>query len=147
VVRRPPELDPLIAVVPADARFRPVAAAYLAAQAVLGLTWWALLSTSPPVRSWFELAAEQRRGLDAFVLADLAIFVGGSAASAVLVWRSSSAAPLVVAFTAGGTAYATLYLLAWVLGGGTGGAGLVPMVLATAATTAIAVGVRRAGPT
>jgi hypothetical protein len=45
----------------------------------------------------------------------------------------------VLFFTAGGTAYATLYLAEWTFLRGGGALGLVPMVVATAATTAIAV--------
>jgi hypothetical protein len=64
------------------------AAAYLLAQAVLGGVWWILLATSPTVRSWFELLPHRRSALDSFLLADLAVFVGGSVIAGWLLWRA-----------------------------------------------------------
>lgn len=122
-----------------DRNRRRLAAGYLVAQALLGIGWWVALSTTPAVRAWFELMPDRHGGLDAFLFADLVVFIGGSAAGAWLVVRRSRWASLATAFTAGGTAYATLYLLGWVVFEGTAAAGLVPMVMAMIITTVIAV--------
>jgi hypothetical protein len=113
-------------------------AAALAAQGVLGAVWWCFLAFTPDIRHSFELVPERHQVLDAFFVADAVIFIGGSAVSAWAVRRRATWAAAVLLFTAGGTAYATLYLAQWVAVSGTGAAGLVPMAMATALTTAIA---------
>ena len=115
---------------------------YLTAQAVLGVLWWASLFRVPSVRTWFELMPDRRSGLDAFLLADAVVFVGGSLVAAITIWRRSPWAGTVTALTAGGVAYATLYLAGWVVLEGSAATGLVPMGIATVATTAIALGTR-----
>lgn len=122
------------------ANARRVAAGYLALQAIAAVAWWLSLFTMPEVRRHFELSPERPAALDAFLVADMVIFVGGSGLSSWLLWRRSPRARTVVAFTAGGVAYATLYLVAWVAFERTAAVGLVPMVVALVATTAIAVG-------
>lgn len=117
---------------------RRLAVAYLAAQAVLGAVWWLSMRASPTVRSWFELDTVRRSTLDAFLLADLLVFIGGSASSAVAIARAWRCAPFLVAFTAGAVVYATLYLVSWVVQEGSGIAGVAPMALASAITTGIA---------
>jgi hypothetical protein len=87
---------------------------YLAAQAVLGVGWWVALATSPWVRSSFELMAEHHAVMDAFVFADMAVVVVGSALSAWALEREVAWAVPMVAFTAGGIVYPTLYLFGWV---------------------------------
>jgi hypothetical protein len=124
------------------ATWRSPAAAYLAVQAALGVIWWGLLAASPTVRSWFELLPHRHDALDAFLLADLAVFIGGSAASALTIWTGSRWAVTVTSFTAGGLVYATLYLVAWVVFEGSAAAGVAPMVVASAVTGAIAVRLR-----
>jgi len=119
-----------------------LAAGYLALQAVLGVAWWAALLASPAIRSWFELMPERHSGLDAFFFADVVMFIGGSASSAIAIVRRWSTAPLLTAFTAGGTAYATLHLAGWVLLERSGAVGMVPMAAATVLTSAIAVWIR-----
>jgi hypothetical protein len=121
-----------------------VASAYLVAQGVLGALWWVALFTVPAVRSRFELMADRPSGLDAYLLADLALFVGGSVAAAAAIWRRSPWATVVASFTAGAVAYATLHLLGWVVLEGTAAIGLVPMAAALVASTAIALGTRGA---
>ena len=123
---------------------RRAAAAFLAAQATFGAIWWLALLTVPAARTWFELIADRRGALDALVIADVALVVVGSAAAAVAVGRGSPSAPLVTAFTAGAVAYATLTLLGWVLIEGSPAFGLLPMAIASVATTLIAVGTHRA---
>jgi hypothetical protein len=127
---------------PPDPSWHRWAAAYLVTQAVLGAGWWILLAMSPTVRSWFELLDHQPSALDSFLMADLAVFVGGSVASGWLLWRASRWAPFVAAFTAGGLAYATLCLVLWIVLEGSPTAGVVPMVMATVATGGIAVRLR-----
>lgn len=127
---------------PPDPSWHRWAAAYLVTQAMLGVVWWVLLATSPTVRSWFELLPHRTSALDSFLLADLAVFVGGSVASGWLLWRASRWASLMTACTAGGLAYATLCLVAWVVFEGSPVAGVAPMVVATAATGWIAVRLR-----
>lgn len=87
---------------------------YLATQTVLGIGWWIALATSPSVRSWFELMAEHHAVMDAFVFADVAVVVVGSALSAWAIEREVAWAVPMVAFTAGGIVYPTLYLFGWV---------------------------------
>jgi hypothetical protein len=118
------------------------AAAYLVAQGVLGVGWWVLLATSPTVRSWFELLPHRTSALDSFLLADLTVFIGGSIASGWLLWRVSRWAVLATACTAGGLAYATLCLVAWVVFESSPRAGIAPMVVATVLTGWIAVRLR-----
>lgn len=114
-------------------------AVYLALQAALGLAWWCTLELVAPVRSWFELVPDRHQSLDALFVADLVVFVGGSALSAWAVWIAADWATPVVAFTAGGTTYATLYLAEWIVLTGVGSLGLAIMIMATAATGYIAV--------
>lgn len=115
-----------------------LSAGYLAAQAVLGCVLWAAWAGSPTVRSWFELAAERHAVMDAFVFADLAIGVGGSALGAWGIARRATWVVPVVAFTAGGMVYPTLYLVGWVSFRGTGAATLAIMVPVSTFTTWIA---------
>ena len=115
-----------------------LATAYLAVQALLTGAWWLSLATSATVRERFELDPADGAVLDAFLLPDLLVLVVGSVAGATAIARGSSWAPRVVAFTAGGCAYATLFLVLWVAGGGDGWVGIVPMALATVVTAAIA---------
>ena len=124
------------------ATWRSLATAYLAAQAALGVIWWGLLAASPTVRSWFELLPHRHGALDSFLLADLAVFIGGSAASALAVWTVSRWAVTATSFTAGGLVYATLCLLAWVAFEGSAAAGVAPMVVASVVTGAIAIRLR-----
>jgi hypothetical protein len=98
---------------------------------------------SSSFRSHFELARHDHRVLTAFWLPDLAVFVTGSLVSAVAIRRGSQWAFAATALTAGVSAYATLYLAAWVAAGGTGWGGLVVMGAATAATASIAWHLRR----
>lgn len=118
------------------------ATAYLITQAMFGALWWVVLASSPTVRSWFELLPRRTSALDSFLLADLAVFVGGSLGAGWLLWRGSRWAALVAACTAGGLAYATLCLVAWIVFESSPMVGLAPMVLATVATGWIAVGLR-----
>jgi len=103
-------------------------AGYLAAQAVAGAALWVAFAFSPTVRSWFELMPEKHAVMDAFVFADLFLSVTGSAFGAWALARGSRAAVPVIAFTAGGIVYPTLYLLGWVSFAGTGVACLGIMV-------------------
>ncbi len=118
-------------------RYRTIAVAYLVLQAALTVAWWTLLRTSADGRSAFELAAE-RAVLDAFLLADLAVFVVGSLASAVAIRRGWSSAHALVWFTAGGVVSATAFLVALVVEAGSTATGVAPMVAASVATVAVA---------
>jgi polyisoprenoid-binding protein YceI len=124
-------------------RIRPRAAAqlyggYLIVQAVLGIVFWVALMGSPAVRSWFELMPERREVMDAFVLADVAVVVAGSGLGAWALWTGRRWAVPVVAFTAGGVVYPTLYLVAWTAAAGTGALCLAIMVPVAILTTWIA---------
>jgi len=125
-----------------DASWHRWATTYLVIQAVLGVAWWIVLAYSSTVRSWFELLPHRTSALDSFVLADLAVFIGGSMTSGWLLWRRSRWASLVAACTAGGLAYATLCLVAWVVFEGSPMAGVVPMMMATVVTGWIAIRLR-----
>jgi hypothetical protein len=117
---------------------RQLAATYLLVQAAAVPLWWLALALSPRVRGWFEVDTERHDVLSAFVVGDLVILLAGSIASAVGLLREADWATRSVAWVAGGSAYATLYLAAWVALGGHGAAGLAPMVGATLATSVIA---------
>ena len=123
-------------------RGRRCASGYLVLQALLGIAWWSALFTVSTVRAWFELMPDRPSGLDAYLIADALVFVGGSVAAAATVWRRSRWASIVTSFTAGGIAYATLHLLGWVILEGSAAAGLLPMGVALVATTLIAIGTR-----
>ena len=106
----------------------PVYIGYFVAQAVVGVVLWAGLAASPTVRSWFELRPDTHAVMDAFVFADVLVVVVGSLLS---VWGLRTAAPWavpVVAFTAGGVVYPTLYLVGWVSFAGSGSLCLAIMV-------------------
>lgn len=120
------------------ARGRGLAVAYYVAQAVLAVFWWVSMASFASVRARFELNPNGPRALDAFLVADLVVFVAGSLASAWAISRRSRRAGFFTAFTAGGVAYATLYLLSWVALEETGTAGVAPMVAALVASTVIA---------
>ena len=111
---------------------------YLRFQAAAGITWWALLFTSSAVRRQFELDPARHQSLDAFFLGDAMLFIAGSFLAGELLARHSTLGPIAAAVTTGASAGATLYLVNWVVLGGTGGLGIVPMVLATVATGTIA---------
>ena len=120
-------------------RFRTtVAVGYLVAQAVLTVAWWTLLRVSTEARSAFELSSE-RAVLDAFLLADLAVFVVGSLTSAVAIHRNWTSAPAIVWFTAGGVVVATVFLIALVVDADSAATGVAPMVAASVATVVVAV--------
>jgi len=112
---------------------------YLIAQAVAVVVWWLALVLSSEFRGWFELDEGRRDVLNAFVLGDVVVLAGGSMVAAVALLRQVRSAPLWVAWVAGGCAYSTLSLAAWVAFGGVGAVGLVPMLVATSVTSAIAV--------
>lgn len=114
-----------------------LAVAYLVAQAVLTVAWWMLLRASPDARSAFELAPE-RDVLDAFLVADLAVFVVGSLVSALAIKRGWPGATAIVWFTAGGVVSATVLLIALVVGAGSAASGVAPMIAASLATVAVA---------
>lgn len=119
-----------------------LAVPYLGAQAVLAVAWWLGLGASASFRGWFELEPSRPAVLDAFLVADLVVLVGGSAMAAIGLARRRSWAPPATAAVSGGAAYATLYLAGWVLLGGHGWVGLVPMVAATTLTATVAVRLR-----
>jgi hypothetical protein len=103
-------------------------AGYLVAQAIAGVALWIAFAESPTIRSWFELMPEKHAVMDAFVFADLFLIVAGSGLGAWAIERGSRFAAPVIAFTAGGIVYPTLYLLGWVSFTGTGVACLGIMV-------------------
>jgi hypothetical protein len=113
-------------------------ASYLLAQTLLGIVWWVTLATSTSVRSWFELMPEHHAVMDAFVFADLAVVVVGSALSAWAIEREVAWAVPMVAFTAGGIVYPTLYLLGWVSFTGVGSPLLAAMLAVSSLTSWVA---------
>ncbi|HVN51495.1 MAG TPA: hypothetical protein VMT43_08685 [Acidimicrobiales bacterium] len=113
-------------------------AAYLAAQAIVGLLLWIAYATSGRVRGWFELLPSHRPVTDSFALADVLVAVVASALSAWAVDRSRSWAVPAVAFTAGAMVYPTFYLIAWVSLSGTGRAALTIMLAPATLTCWIA---------
>lgn len=124
--------------VPAGQNRGGLVAAVLAGLAVLTVAWWLAMAASPSIRSRFELDEATPEVLSAFVLADLVVAAGGAALGALAVARGWSVASSVLAWTAGGWAYATLLLAGWVLLGGGGAVGLLPMVTATGIVSVLA---------
>jgi hypothetical protein len=124
--------------VSAGGREERVIAAYLAAQAAVGVALWVAWSSSGAARSWFELAADRPSVMDAFVFADLGAAVTGSALSAWGFARAGRWAVPVVAFTAGALVYPTLWLVGWVSLEGTGALGLAIMIPPSVLTSWIA---------
>lgn len=102
------------------------------------MLWWAALLVAPAVRARFELDRGNHGVLNAFLLGDLVVLLGGSLLGAAGVRRDQAWAFAAVAVTTGAAGYATLYLAAWVAQGGSGWLGLVPMVPATGITAWIA---------
>jgi hypothetical protein len=88
---------------------RQIAAAYLATQAALVAAWWALLMAVPESRGLFRDPAAPDTALLAFWLADWALVVAGSAAAALLVWRSHPARAPALWLLSGALGYAALY--------------------------------------
>lgn len=114
------------------------AVGYLAAQAVLAASWWALLVSVPAVRARFEVTDTDPTVLDAFLVADLFVFIGGSAAAAIALHRQVPSAAAICWFVAGGVVSATVLLVALAATHGGGAVGIVPMAAASIITTAIA---------
>lgn len=88
-----------------------VYAGYFVAQAAVGVALWVALATSPRVADWIDLLPSHPSVTDSFFLADLFVGVLGSALSAVALGRGARWAFPVVAFTAGGMVYPTIYLM------------------------------------
>lgn len=130
---------------PATDRARSGAAAYLVVQAAATVVWWALITASPAIRQRFELAADRPEVLDAFMAGDAVLLVAGSILAAIATKRRTRSAAALTALVAGGSAYSTLYLAAWVAFGGHGSLGLVLMTLATAANAWVVFVVRATG--
>lgn len=115
-----------------------VFAGYLVLQAVVGILFWVALEWSPDVRELFELTPTNDTVTDAFFLADLLVGVVGSAAGAWALWSDARWSAPVVAFTAGGLVYPTLFLVAWVARTDTGDACLLIMAPPSIITSSIA---------
>lgn len=103
-------------------------AGYMALQAAAGVGFWVLLRASGTVRGWIELLPAEHAVTDAFLFADLAVGVVGSALSAWGLWAGRRWALPAVAFTTGGIIYPTLFLLSWVAYTGEGTPCLAVMV-------------------
>jgi hypothetical protein len=88
------------------------------------LTW-------PHFRGWFEFDPSRRRALDSFLFGDFVILFVLSAVAAVALMRGWRSRRALAALVAGGSAYATLYIIAWVVFGGHGWMGAVAMSIET----------------
>lgn len=117
---------------------------YLAAQAVLGVAWWVLLSASPTVRAWFELMPGNPEVMDAWVFADIGVVVVGSGFAAFGLATGRRWTTAVLWFTAGAIVYPTIYLLGWLTFTSEGGLLLGAMIVVSFFTTWIAWQVGRA---
>jgi hypothetical protein len=109
-------------------------AGYLVVQAAAGVVWWAALLASPTLRSWFELAPGRPEVMDAFLVPDALVVMAGSLLAARAVATGSRRSGAAVAFTLGGLAYATLFILGWLAATGTGAPLLAVMVPPTVFT-------------
>jgi hypothetical protein len=112
--------------------FERLAALYFGGHAVLDALWWIAVKTSPSFRGWFDLDPDHDRVLDSFLFADLVLLGAVSAFAAVAIVRHWRSARALAAVTAGASAYATLYIIGWVLLGGHGWMGAVAMSIETA---------------
>jgi protein-S-isoprenylcysteine O-methyltransferase Ste14 len=111
---------------------------YLAAQAVLGACWWALLALAPESRAAFRPAGAPDAWLLGFLPADLALFIGGSGLAAALLARRSGRARRVLDATAGAVSYGALVCLGQSLLTGEAWAAALAMASAAVATIACA---------
>jgi hypothetical protein len=109
-----------------------LAALYFGGHAVVDVRWWIAVKASPSFRGRFDLDAGQSRVLGSFLVADLVLLGVVSAVAAVAILRRWPAARAVAGVAAGGSAYATLYIIGWVLLGGHGWMGAVAMSIETA---------------
>ena len=106
---------------------------YLALQAIAGILLWLAVAESATVRSWFEVIAGRPEVMNAFGVADMGVVVT-SAISAWAVTARRPWAPVLVAFTAAGLLYPTLWLVGWVVYTDGGGAALALMIAPTTIT-------------
>jgi hypothetical protein len=109
-------------------------AGYLVVQAVAGVAWWSALFGLPTLRSWFEPLPGHPEVMDAFVVADALVVVGSLLAARGLL-TGARWAVTAVGVTAGGLAYATLFLIGWVSLTGSGAPILATMVPPTVFTS------------
>jgi hypothetical protein len=114
-----------------------VFAIYFVLQAAVGVVFWLILDSSGSLREVFELFPARPAVTDAFFLADALVIVTSLLSAWALSGARSWAVPM-VAFTAGGMVYPTLYLVAWVAMEGTGAACLAIMVPPSVLTSWIA---------
>lgn len=87
----------------------PLSAAYLLAQSVLAVAWWALLLISPTSRAWFRPADAPDAMLLAFWLADLLCIAVGSLVAAWWLRVGHRRRIAALWFVGGAIAYAALY--------------------------------------
>src|SRR5688500_5543244 len=126
-------VDAVLDVEPGPTAIERILAGYLAVQAVAGVAFWVILGTVPAAREWLELMPGEHEVTDAFLFAD-AIVVLTSAVSAWAVAGHRSWAVPMVAFTAGGLVYPTLFLVCWVAFTGDGAMTLAVMVAPSSLT-------------
>jgi len=108
-------------------------AGYLAVQAAAGIAFWVILGSVPAAREWLELMPEKREVTDAFLFADAIVIVSSAVSAWAVIGRRSWAVPM-VAFTAGGLVYPTLFLVCWVAFTGDGAMTLAVMVAPSSIT-------------
>ena len=94
----------------------------------MGIGFWAVVALSADVRAGFEMLDAEHAVTDSFLFADIAVGIVGSAVAALAIVTGRRSAPALAAFAAGGLAYATLYILAWVVFTGSAGVMLAIMV-------------------
>ncbi|MCA8962957.1 MAG: hypothetical protein KDC38_20685 [Planctomycetes bacterium] len=115
-----------------------LARSYFVAQSIAIVAWWMLLWLRPDCRAPFWPEGRGDTLLLVFGLPDLLVAAGGSALSAVLLWRASTQAPLALFFTAGAMVYATLYCVAMLFVAPETWLATTLMIPAAAATTILA---------
>lgn len=127
-------------------RARTLAILYFGGHAVLDLVWWAAVGTVDRFRGWFELAPHNHRVLNGFLLPDLVLLGVASFVAAVGLQRRWRGATVLAALTSGGSGYATLYIISWVVTGGHGWMGAVAMSIETGVMVALVVALVRLQP-
>lgn len=123
-----------------------LAVGYLAGQAVMGVAWWLLMLASDAFRRLFfdDEGWEITRTI---MTADLLLYAGGAAVTALLLHRRSPLARPIGWITVGGTTYATILAISWWIDSTAEPLGAFAMAASLVLTVgALIVGLRSADP-
>ncbi|MCA9195055.1 MAG: isoprenylcysteine carboxylmethyltransferase family protein [Planctomycetales bacterium] len=127
---------------------RTIVSAYLLLQATCTAAWWCWLLRYPETVALFHPAAWPRDALFAFMLPDCLGLIVGSAATAWLIARDSTASKLAIWALSAGIGYPTLYCISASIQSGQAwlGAGLMSCMFGLTLAMATIVGVEGQSP-